>query len=118
MAENLEGLWQKLTLTEEDEGVVIADGDGDDDDFEINGSLCLIGTLLSLRPFNFEALKNTMIGLWKPIKGLHMRDMGNDILLFQFNYVVDKMKVVEGCPWFFDRNLFILQDYEGNIQSS
>lgn len=60
----------------------------------------------------------TMKKSWNPSKGLEYSAVGDNLFLFKFNDIVDKRKVMAGCPWAFDGSLLVVSDYIGNIQLS
>lgn len=66
--EDLHRLWRSLSLTEEEETVVVEDEKSRTE--EVPKHHYLLGQLLSIRPFNRQELINTMKGLWKPEKDL------------------------------------------------
>ncbi|GAV75574.1 DUF4283 domain-containing protein, partial [Cephalotus follicularis] len=65
-------------------------------------------SLWTSKSFNMEVLNNIMKSLWKPKFGLRIRDIGNNLFLFQFNNEQDRMKVLELGPWWFDRHILLL----------
>ncbi|KAK4415938.1 hypothetical protein Salat_2701200 [Sesamum alatum] len=51
------------------------------------------------------------------LKGIDIMDIMGNQLLFGFNHTLDLSWVIEGCPWKFDKNLFILSlvEIENNL---
>ncbi|KAL0287553.1 UNVERIFIED_CONTAM: hypothetical protein Sradi_7122900 [Sesamum radiatum] len=72
----------------------------------------LVVKLLSRWSFNFEALKNTLLNSFNPIKGLEMRLIDNGCILFNFAHTIDRKRVIEGGPWAFEKNLLVLKAIE------
>ena len=68
MAAEFERLWAKLTLTEEEKDAERVTEE------PVQGSVkpCLVGTLLTKRPFNKEAIIATFKGIWKLAKDMHV----------------------------------------------
>ncbi|KAL2938973.1 hypothetical protein RDABS01_022422 [Bienertia sinuspersici] len=115
MASGLEEKWKAMSLTEEEEDALICD----DDPEELSEQLVahsLVGKLLTDSPFNPEALTNTMRNLWKPSKGLVVREIENNIFVFQFFSKGDREKVMDQGPWSFDGKLLLLKDVKRGEQ--
>ncbi|KAK4435593.1 hypothetical protein Salat_0722800 [Sesamum alatum] len=55
----------------------------------------LVGRLLGRRNFNFEALKQTLMNVFNPLKGLDIRLIENGRLLFKFTHILDRKRVIE-----------------------
>ncbi|KMS96531.1 hypothetical protein BVRB_8g202020 [Beta vulgaris subsp. vulgaris] len=117
MAECLENKFNGLSLTEEEEEVVECE-ERDDDTISEQLKLCLVGKLLTLNPFSMEAMKNTMRIAWRLGKGMVVREIENNMIMYQFFTMSDKMKVLEEGPWFFDGSPLLLQEVEEGIQPS
>ncbi|KAL0438583.1 UNVERIFIED_CONTAM: hypothetical protein Slati_2341300 [Sesamum latifolium] len=96
-----------LPLTEsEDAGVAIASNlwYSDSDSHE----LYLVGRLLSHKPFHADALKSTLPLAFNPVRGMNFKLLEDHRFLLKFNHIVDRNRVLNGCPWSFERNLLIL----------
>ena len=117
MADLLENKFNGLSLTEEEEEVVECD-DRDDETITEQLKLCLVGKLLTLNPFSVEAMKNTMKIAWRLGKGMVVREIENNMFMYQFFTMSDKLKVLEEGPWFFDGSPLLLQEVEEGIQPS
>ncbi|KAL2895154.1 hypothetical protein RDABS01_011063 [Bienertia sinuspersici] len=106
MASSLEEKWKAMSLTEEEEDALICDDDPD----ELSEQLVahsLVGKL---------GLKNTMRNLWKPSKGLVVREIENNIFVFQFFSKGDREKVMDQGSWSFDGKLLLLKDVKRGEQ--
>ncbi|XP_075665851.1 uncharacterized protein At4g02000-like [Castanea sativa] len=53
--------------------------------------------------------------LWKPNRGLQVSDIGDDLFLAEFGDGKDKQKVLEMCPWSFEKQLIIMKESEGDL---
>lgn len=73
-----------------------------------NTSLTLVGRFLTDRPIRSHIMKERMAGVWRPGRGVNIRDAGPSIFLFQFFHQLDLQKVLKQGPWSFDKNLLIL----------
>ncbi|KAI8032250.1 Uncharacterized protein LOK49_LG01G03918 [Camellia lanceoleosa] len=80
--------------------------------------LCLVGRLLTHRPFNTEALRTMLVSMWKPSQGMQFKVLGDNLFLFQFNHFVDKKRVFFRGPWRFDKQLLLLEEFEGSLRPS
>ncbi|KAK4424678.1 hypothetical protein Salat_1661400 [Sesamum alatum] len=74
----------------------------------------LVGRLLGRHNFNFEAMKNTLMNAFNPIKGLEIRLIDNGRILFNFAHTLDRQRVIDSGPWAFDKNLLILRVVEAD----
>ncbi|CAN1835971.1 hypothetical protein LINPERHAP1_LOCUS34601 [Linum perenne] len=71
-------------------------------------SLFLVGSLLTDRAYNFNAMRLTMVNLWKPSRGITIEDRGEGLILFRFYHPIDLQSVMELSPWTSDQSLLIL----------
>lgn len=96
-----------LSLSKDEENELILNVDNADqhiDHFE----LCLVGRFLMDRSFNFNVMCNRMASIWRPGKGICIKDIGSHRYLFKFFHRVDMQRVLDEGPWTFDNNLLIL----------
>ncbi|KAJ8431051.1 hypothetical protein Cgig2_005400 [Carnegiea gigantea] len=89
MAEGLEEAWKRLSLTEEEEAIVVCDDSVPDGQVE-QVALCLWGKLLTDNYFNAGAMKNIFKNMWKPAKGIIIRDLAKNLFAFEFFSAADK----------------------------
>lgn len=89
MAEDLEKLYKRFSLTDqEDEEIQVEPNMLHDAAFR-NGK-CLIITLLTNRHYNKEAFKQTMKKIWHPVKLIKFSDLDPTLFLVEFDDVRDK----------------------------
>nr|POE82681.1 hypothetical protein CFP56_61986 [Quercus suber] len=69
----------------------------------------LVGKFLTKRVLNVDVVARTFKPLWKPIGELKLQDIGDNILLFKFEDILDLERVLEYEPWSYDRNLVVFQ---------
>lgn len=83
----LEDLYTKLTLEDEKLGVELQD----DGAPQVNADYqyCLVGRLLTDRPIHFVSMRNTMASIWRPNKGVCIKDLGAGTYVFQFFHPID-----------------------------
>lgn len=94
-----------VTLEEEECGLEV-DGavvEGTQEDYQ----WCLVGRFLTDRQINTTAMKNTMASIWRPVKGVCIKDLGPSLFMFQFFHKLDLERVINGSPWTFDQHLLI-----------
>lgn len=107
--ENLEEMYSRLALEEEEEGeVLMMEGDVSRD----KQTFILVGRFLTERNINFLAMQNVLAALWRPQKGVEIHDIGNHRYTFVFYHVLDVQKVVEGGPWSFEQSPLICHKLE------
>ena len=69
----------------------------------------LAGRFFTKRVVNMDVVVRTFKPLWKPISELKIRDVGENILLFEFEDVLDLKCVLDFEPWSYDKNLVAFQ---------
>ncbi|KAL0320307.1 UNVERIFIED_CONTAM: hypothetical protein Sradi_5292200 [Sesamum radiatum] len=70
--------------------------------------LCVVGRLLSNKPFKFEALCSSIRSMILPVKGMDIRQLEEGRILIRFNHIIDKQRALEGCPSSFEKNILFL----------
>ena len=78
-----------------------------DDSNDIDFNCCLVGCFLTNRPVNLMAMKNTLASIWRPVKGVCIRDIHPSLFLFQFFHELDMDRVIKGGLWTFNQHLLI-----------
>lgn len=82
--QNLEEMYARLTLEEEEEeGEVIV---GNDEMAKVKETFILVGRFLTEKNINFIAMQNMMASLWRPKEGVEIHDLGNGTRLFSITY--------------------------------
>jgi hypothetical protein len=46
------------------------------------------------------------------------KEIQPNVWMFEFSQEEDKLKVLEGHPWYFDQFILALSDFDGSIPSS
>ncbi|WOG99984.1 hypothetical protein DCAR_0519340 [Daucus carota subsp. sativus] len=109
---NLEKLYEKLVIDDEEDGGVIV---GSEETQNKKESFILVGRFLTEKNINLQAMRNVLASLWRPKEGVEIHDIGGYRYSFVFYHVMDLRKVVEGGPWSFEQNMLVyhnLQDTE------
>lgn len=81
MPTGLDEAWQSLRLTAEEEQVIIVDEEEDNEKNE-QIALCSVGHLYTDIAFNARAMKSVFCNVWKPAKGLVVRDLDANLFAF------------------------------------
>ena len=114
MANELEALWSKLSFTEE-KGKGIALGSNSTKAAREIGKNYVVIKILPKRIIFLEVLGKNMKMLWKPNKGLQISEIEDDMFLVEFGDGRDKKRIMEMSPWSFEKQLILLQDFEGEL---
>ena len=98
---------ENISLSVDEEEELVLDT-GEDGSTTQSFDLCLIGRFLTDRMINFNAMKHRLANVWRPEKGICIKEINKQLFLFQFFHIVDLKRVLEGGPWTFDNHLLIL----------
>ena len=112
MADELEALWSKLTFTEE-EGEDIELGCKRTRVVREIGKNCLVMKILMQHIIVLDALQKHLKMLWKPNRGLWIFEIEEEMYLVEFGDGRDKKRILEMCPWSYEKQLVLLQEFEG-----
>nr|POE73371.1 hypothetical protein CFP56_08682 [Quercus suber] len=112
MAEELETLWQKLSLIEEeDENIVL--GSSSTKALKELGKNCPVMKILSCKSIMLDALRKNLRMIWKPSKGVQIMEIKDEMYMVEFGDGKNKKKVLEMSPWSYEKQLILLHDFEG-----
>ena len=100
---SIEDLWSCFSLTEEEENGV------DVPQKKEVSIVRLAAKFFTKRVVNAEAVSRTFKPLWKLIREMKIRDIGGNILLFEFDDALDLERVLELEPWTYDKSLVVFQ---------
>ena len=76
--------------------------------------ICLVGTFLADPSLNFNVMKHKMDSIWRPGRGINIKDLGSRLILFQFYHLIDLRRVMDGGPWSFDNHLLVLHELKSD----
>ncbi|KAK4438774.1 hypothetical protein Salat_0212000, partial [Sesamum alatum] len=76
------------------------------------GGFCLVGRLLASRIYKFDCLRSTRTSVVILVKGMNMKEIGENRFRFKFNHIIGRNRVMEGCPWNFEKKLLLLNIVE------
>jgi len=109
MANDLQEAWKRLTLTDEEEKIVICDDDTPSERVE-QVALCLLGKPHTENTFNIGAMKTVLKNVWKPAKRVIIKELDWNLFLFQFFAKTDKDYFFNEGPWAFDGRILMLKE--------
>lgn len=100
---------------EEEEPILIEESAGPNDS---TVAMCLMGKLWTDRSYNTYGLMETMKKLWGPSQGVSCREMGHNLISFQFKTKRDMKRVIDMEPWHFNKHVLVLKPFGGDAQPS
>ena len=112
MAEVLEAMWSKLSFTEE-KGEGIELGNNSTKVAKEVGKNCAIMKIMTHRCISLDTLRKNLSMLWKTNKWVNISELEADLFLVEFGDGKDKKKVLDMSPWSFEKQLVIIQEFEG-----
>lgn len=94
MAEDITTLWNKFSLMEEENKVVVVKNDDIYATLE-RGRFCLIGkfVLKKKKSVNCEAFNSNMVKVWKLDTTINIIDVGLNLFLFEFSFEIALQRV-------------------------
>ncbi|GLT70008.1 hypothetical protein SLA2020_421130 [Shorea laevis] len=113
MAEELEELCGRISLMNS-EKVGISITEGEIAVMRAKGSRCLVGCIGTEKRMNCAAFKTLLLRLWRPVGKVVFQEVQEHLRIFEFSNGDDKLRIMEGRPWLFDRYLLILNDFDGS----
>ncbi|KAJ8440217.1 hypothetical protein Cgig2_023982 [Carnegiea gigantea] len=115
MADELMIEWEKLKLTkEEEEAADYEEEIAEERKEEI--ALSLLGKFLTPNTFSTKAMKTAMQVVWRPSRGMVVKELDKNLFLFQFFLKKDKDFALDKGPWAFDGHLLIMKEWTGTAQ--
>lgn len=112
-ANNLLNAINNISLEDEEEGgldLISEEALGNEQLIStFDAKLCVVARFLSDGHVDFPAMQQTLAALWKPGMGVYIKDMEPNLFLFQFYHEVDVRRVMEGCPWSFNRRALLMR---------
>jgi hypothetical protein len=89
-----------------------------DDEGEDVGDLrwCLAGRFLGDKIIHVNSMMARMADLWRPVRGVSIKEAKAGLFLFCFNHPLDMEEVVKNGPWTFDNQLLIMERVQIGVQ--
>ena len=107
MVEELETLWQKLKVTDEEEVSILLGGECTRAANE-RGRNCLFMKVMSRKGIMLDTLRKNIRMLWKPNKSLQLSVIEEELFLVEFEDERDKKRVMDMRPWHYEKQLMLL----------
>ncbi|XP_057796794.1 uncharacterized protein LOC131012808 [Salvia miltiorrhiza] len=106
-----------LHLSSEEDELLLDDAIAGGSTVEVE--LCLVGRFLTDQPINFNLMRSRLVSIWRPGKGVFMKDIGNGRYIFQFFHDLDLKCVYDSGPWSYGNFPLILHKLSrGDLPSS
>jgi hypothetical protein len=67
---------------------------------------------------NREAFKTVLSQLWRTTRRVLFKEVQEKLWLFEFADENDKRRVLEGRPWSFDKQLIVINEFQGGVSPS
>lgn len=106
----------KFALTEDEQRELIVER-GSAHSLQTTNFL-LVGKLLTNKPFNGEALMRTMTALWRPKVKVQVGRLEENFFMFSFQTKEERLRILSGGPWSFNRFLLVLAVADDLVQPS
>jgi hypothetical protein len=117
MADQIEKLCGNISLTDREKvGLMITEGEVDE--VWVQGGQCLVGRIWMGRKVNKEAFTSVLTRIWRILGGVTFKELGDNIWQFKFEDVDDMRRVLDGRLWSYDRQLLVLNEFDGTTPSS
>ncbi|XP_074352198.1 uncharacterized protein LOC141691372 [Apium graveolens] len=97
----MEESFARCSIEDEEQGLVYAEDSSELS--EIDTRWCLVGMFLTESTTDFQAMQHKMASLWRPGKGVYVKQLEPNRFLFQFYHEIDIKRVCDGSPWMFGR---------------
>ncbi|KAG8372597.1 hypothetical protein BUALT_Bualt12G0083000 [Buddleja alternifolia] len=69
----------------------------------------VVGRILTHKNLKFNVVRESSMKIFNPLRGMSIRKLNDKWLLFTFNHIVDRDRVLDRAPWNFDNNLIVLR---------
>ncbi|XP_059458425.1 uncharacterized protein LOC132188022 [Corylus avellana] len=112
MADELIRKWGNFSLSEE-ESVGVEAIDSVVEVLESRSQSWLVGKLIADKIIGKDYIHSTLIKGWKPTGSLHFKVLGENLFLLDFQHSWNRSRVLEGQPWIFEGQLFLVEELDG-----
>lgn len=106
--QEMEEAFAAIQIEDEEHGGLCYENDNEDLS-DIDMRWCLIGKFLTDSPIDYQAMQHKMASLWRPGKGLYVKQLESNRFIFQFYHEIDIKRVIDGSPWTFGRFHLVLE---------
>lgn len=77
-----------------------------------------MGRIGGERRVNKEAFRSVLSRIWRLSGSVLFKEVLDNVWVFEFEEIADKRRVLEGRPWSFDRQILVLQEFDGTTPPS
>ncbi|XP_019149864.1 PREDICTED: uncharacterized protein LOC109146666 [Ipomoea nil] len=67
----------------------------------------LIGRFLTDRAIKFDHMQQVLASVWRPVMGMKVLPIADDLFLFQFPHIKDLQRVLDDGPWSFENHTLV-----------
>ncbi|KAL8464285.1 hypothetical protein ACS0TY_033981 [Phlomoides rotata] len=113
----MDAMLEKVSLSVEEEDELVLEVGIENTMTSDTLEFCLVGNFLMDKSINFSLMKNRMASIWRPKKGLYVKDVGEGRYVFHFFHRMDVKRVEDGSPWSFRTYLMVLYRLDKGDQS-
>ena len=114
MAKELKKLWSKLSFMEEEDKSLELGCSSTRVARELRMN-CVVMKVLTHRSLSLYTLRKNMRMLWKPNKGVQISKIQEVLFLVEFGNGKDKKKILDICPWSYEKQLVLMQEFKGEL---
>lgn len=82
------------------------------------GAKCLIGRIWTDKKINKESFWTTLSRLWRTTDIISFKEIQDNLWIFEFSDEGEKERVMEGWPWSYERQIMVLNDFDGQVPPS
>nr|GMD95087.1 uncharacterized protein LOC109174935 [Ipomoea batatas] len=110
MAIPVEQVFANLTFAdlEDGEGAVRQERVNVDDE-AVDDEFYVVGRLVTDKPTRFAFFRDTMAGVWRPARGMNVRELLPQRYLFRFFLEKDVQRIMDDGPWSYEQTVLILK---------
>ena len=112
----IEEQWERLRLTEY-EALTIELGDNISEDLNFKGERSLGGNVWMERSISQALIESTMAKMWRISKRAKFQEVGMNTFVMIFANQADKQRILDGRPWLFEIQLFVILQFDGYTPS-
>lgn len=108
---DLENRCAKVTLEEdEDVGLEIIELEAENGTgMGVDLRWAAIGRFLADKSIRVEAMQQVLAAVWRPVKGLRVKVISNNLFIFQFFHEKDISRILSEGPWAFENATLVLK---------
>ncbi|KAF5472196.1 hypothetical protein F2P56_004583 [Juglans regia] len=110
----LEKRWESMKLTEEESKCIDLD-DEIPEELKNKEDCSLVGKVWVERSISRMVIENTMAKVWRISRKAQFQEVGTNMFVMTFANQADKLRILQGRPWLFDNQMFVIMQLNGSI---